>query len=180
MMLADAPTLVTDRLLLRPPNAEDLAGFYEFGSEESTMEFLGGVKSRHEIWRGVTTLMGSWIANGFGMFSVLDRPTGTWMGRIGPWQPADWPVKEVGWGLLSKYTGQGYAYEAAAASIDWVFDHLGWEEVHHCIEPRNLPSIALAKRLGSNRVRSVQLPEPLHEMEINAHGQTRAEWRAAK
>jgi len=178
MQLANAPHLVTDRLILRPPTQADLEGFYQFGQEEQTMRFLNGVKSRHEIWRGATSLMGSWIANGFGMFSVLERSSNRWVGRVGPHQPADWPVKEIGWGLLSAYTGRGYAYEAAVASITYAFDVLKWTHVHHCIEPDNLPSIRLAQRLGSTNKKLVKLPVPLHELTIHAYGQSAADWKA--
>ena len=36
--------------------------------------------------------------------------------------------------------GQGYAFEAASACIDFAFDELGWDEVTHLIEDANMPS----------------------------------------
>ena len=48
-------------------------------------------------------MAGSWALNGFGMFSVIEKASGLWLGRIGPWRPDGWPGNEVGWGLVSEY-----------------------------------------------------------------------------
>ena len=180
MTLADAPTLTTSRLVLRPPAAQDLPGFYAFGNDETAVRHLGGVKSRHEIWRAVCGLAGAWVMDGFGMFSVLKRDTGEWIGRVGPWCPEGWPVREVGYGLLTEQTGRGYATEAASACIDYAFDVLGWESVHHVIAPDNAGSLAVAARLGARYTGEVTLPPPYQNVAVDAYGQTKAEWRARK
>ena len=172
------PILHTARLTLRPPTADDLDGFYAFGSEPDTMEHLGGVKSRHEIYRAVCGLAGAWQIRGYGFFSVLERATGTWIGRVGPHYPEGWPAREIGWGLLSGYTGRGYAREAAAACIDYAFDVLGWTHVHHVIAPQNMASARLARALGSRGLHPVTLPPPLTELRVDLWGQSREAWRA--
>lgn len=68
---------------------------------------------------------GSWSLLGFGMFSVLERDTGRWVGRVGPLHPDGWPGDEVGWGIARGAWGRGYATEAAAAAMEWSFDILG-------------------------------------------------------
>ena len=35
------------------------------------------------------------------MFSVIEKDSGRWIGRIGPWQPEGWPGTEVGWSLVT-------------------------------------------------------------------------------
>ena len=171
--------LHTPRLVLRPPNESDLQGIIAFASEPETMRFLGGVQSPDTAWRGLAMLTGSWTLVGFGMFSVIERETGRWVGRIGPWHPGGptggWPGTEVGWGLLQDAQGKGYAQEAATAAMDWAFDQLGWNEVIHCIEPSNAPSIALAERLGSQRLRNARLPAPI-DVEVGIWGQSRQQW----
>ena len=117
------------------------------------------------------------------MFSVIEKETGRWIGRIGPWQPGGaqggWPGTEVGWALCAAAQGKGYAHEGAVAAIDWAFEHLGWEEVIHCIAPANTPSIKLAERVGSRWMRHDKLPPPFN-VELDIYGQTKAEWRARK
>jgi len=179
------PTLTTERLILRPPLHEDFDGFCEFASDEETMRFLGGVAPRDAVWRGMATLAGSWAMLGYGMFSVLKRDTGEWIGRLGPWRPGgkegSWPGDEVGWGLKRSATGQGYALEGATAAIDWAFDNLGWDHVIHCIDKENAPSIAVALRLGSQREREdVQLAPPYEGNKVDIYGQSKAQWKARR
>ena len=155
-----------------------MEGFYAFGGEEETMRHLGGVKPRPQIWRAACGLMGAWLANGFGMFSVIERETGEWVGRIGPHYPEGWPAREVGWGVRQKFAGRGYAFEAAEAAINFAFDSLDWDSVHHVIDPANTASIRLAERLGSPKLRATTLPAPYNAFEVDLYGQTRDQWRS--
>ncbi len=179
------PTLTTERLILRPPAHEDFDGYAEMAAEEETMRFVGGVAPRDAAWRGMATLAGSWPLLGYGMFSVLRRDTGEWIGRLGPWRPGGkeggWPGNEIGWGLKASAMGKGYAVEGASAAIDWAFDHLGWDDIIHCIDKENAGSIALALRLGSQRLREdVQLAPPFEDTRVDIYGQTKAQWRARR
>ncbi len=177
------PTLLTPRLILRPPTQEDFDAFASMALEEDTMRFIGGTAARDAAWRTMATMAGSWALLGFSMFSVLERETGEWIGRLGPWRPGgtegNWPGNEVGWGLKRSAMGRGYAAEGATAAIDWAFDHLGWDHVIHSIQEENAPSIALALRLGSTLEREdVSLPAPYEAVKVDIYGQSRTRWRA--
>ena len=158
------PTLETERLILRPPTHADFDGFAAMSAEAETMRFLGGRQERDAAWRSMAVLAGSWMLQGFGMFSVIEKQSGVWIGRVGPWHPggedSGWPGAEVGWGVRRAFAGKGYAFEAAEAAMDWAFEHLSWSEVIHCIEHNNARSIALAHRLGSSKLRQARLPAP--------------------
>jgi RimJ/RimL family protein N-acetyltransferase len=114
------------------------------------------------------------------MFSVVEKSTGKWIGRLGPWYPEGWPGTEVGWGLIKDAWGKGYAAEGASAAIDWAFANLRWTEVMHIIDPQNVPSIVLAERLGSTDLGACKLPPPLDALNVRAWGQSREQWLAAK
>ena len=172
--------LETERLLLRPTAAEDFDGWAELMADPETSRFMGGPVPRAAAWRGMMTMAGAWALQGFAMFSVIEKASGRWIGRVGPWQPEGWPGTEVGWGLLRSASGKGYAHEAAVATIDWAFDHLGWDEVIHSIDPDNHASIALAERLGSTHRGPGKLPAPFEQSTIHIWGQTREEWRARR
>lgn len=167
----------TARLILRPPLAEDLDGWAAFNANAEVMRFLDGPMSRAEAWRSLATMAGSWALKGFGMFSVIEKASGRWIGRIGPWQPEGWPGTEIGWGLTRAAWGKGYALEGAIAAIDWAFAHLGWTEVIHTIDPGNTASEALARRLGSTNRGPGRLPPPLADTPVDIWGQTAAMWR---
>ena len=145
---------------------------------DDATRFIGGPQPRSTAWRGFMSMAGSWSMLGYGMFSVIEKSSGAWIGRIGPWVPDGWPGLEVGWGLVPAAQGKGYAVEAATASIDWVFDHLGWTDVTHCIDPDNTPSQIVAQRLGSMNRGPGQMPAPFQDYPIDIWGQTREAWRA--
>ncbi|MFT3997143.1 MAG: GNAT family N-acetyltransferase [Asticcacaulis sp.] len=172
------PTLETPRLILRPPVAEDFPYFCAFHRDEKVMEHLGGITPDAVTWRVTRAIAGAWALDGFHMFSVLEKATGSWIGRIGPLYPHEWPAREVGWGLLSEAQGRGYATEAAAACIDYVFDTLGWADVIHTIAPANAGSQGVAKALGSVNRGPGRLPAPYADVEVDIWGQTRDDWAA--
>lgn len=171
------PTLETARLLLRPTSGEDFEPWAAFSADEEASRFLGGPQPREAAWRMMCTMAGSWVVRGFGMFSVIEKESGRWVGRLGPWQPEGWPGTEVGWGVARQFWGRGYATEGATAAIDWAFDHLGWTEVIHCIDPGNVNSQAVARRLGSSLLRHAMLPPPISES-VDVWGQSREQWRS--
>lgn len=174
------PELETDRLILRPPAAEDFEPWAAFSADEEAMRHLGGAQPRALAWRGMCAIAGAWTVNGFSMFSVIEKATGRWIGRLGPWRPEGWPGTEVGWGLVREAWGKGYATEGASAAIDWAFDALGWTEVVHTIEPANVNSQKVAQRLGSTLLRQAQMPPPFAGQVLDVWGQSREQWRARR
>lgn len=168
----------TPRLILRVPTADDLDPWAAMMADEEAARFIGGVMARSVSWRGLMTMIGAWHANGFAMFSVIDKASGRWVGRLGPWRPEGWPGPEVGWAITREFWGRGYATEGAIASTNWAFDHLGWDRVIHSIDPANVASQMVAKKLGSRNQGPGWLPAPFQDTRIDIWGQTRDEWRA--
>ena len=174
--MPDSPVIETQRLTLRLPRIEDFERYAEFQAHEEAARHIGGPQPRHAAWRKFLQMPGAWAVQGFGMFSVIERDSGRWVGQLGPWQPDGWPGTEVGYVFHPDAWGKGYAVEAAVAAIDWSFDHLGWDEVIHCIAPANTASRKVAQRLGSRNRGPGKLPPPLDGHAIDVWGQTRAEW----
>ena len=174
----DTLRIETPRLILRPPRLEDFDAWAEFLADDVATKFLGGTQLRSTAWRTFMCMCGCWHMTGIAMFSVIEKATGNWVGRLGPWFPEGWPAQEVGWGIAREHWGKGYASEGAAAAMDFAFDVLGFETVIHCIEAVNAPSIALAKSVGSKLLRSgVHAPAPF-TVTWDLYGQSRDEWRA--
>lgn len=174
------PIIETERLLLRPPRACDLDGWAAFSADEQAMRFLGGVQPRSLAWRNMAATAGSWSLQGFGMFSVLLRETGRWIGRVGPLRPEGWPAPEIGWGLLPDFHRQGFAREAATAAATFAFGRLKWPAIHHVIDPENDASIAVARSIGSRLLGPTRLPEPYRDSRVDLWGQSLAEWRSRR
>ena len=171
------PTIETERLILRPPTLEDFPRWCELLADEEATRFIGGVQSKHQVWRTMASVAGMWALHGEGMFSVIEKSSGLWLGRIGPLHPYDWPGREVGWSLHPDAHGKGYAVEASIACMDYAFDVLDWPEVIHCIDPANILSQKVAEKLGSYNRGPRPMPVPFDDMPVDIWGQTRTEWQ---
>lgn len=178
MSAFDDLRIETSRLILRPPQLADLDGLSEMLADEETARFIGGVAPRALCWRQLMTMIGSWHAHGFAMFTVIEKQSGRWIGRVGPWQPEGWPGTEIGWSILRNRWGRGYAVEAATAATDWAIDALGWADLIHSIDPANVASQRVAERLGSRNRGPGKLPPPYDAATVDIWGQSRAEWQA--
>jgi len=169
--------LETPRLILRPPQMQDFDAWAAFLDDEVATRYIGGRQPRSLAWRTFMTMCGCWHMTGIAMFSVLEKSSGQWVGRLGPWYPEGWPEAEIGWGFAREHWGKGYASEGAAAAMDYAFDVLGWERVIHCIDAANLASQGVARKLGSAYLRRVSMPAPYENAPVDAWGQTREQWR---
>ncbi len=172
------PVIETERLVLRPPTMADFPRWAQFQADAETTRFIGGPKTPPETSRILMTVAGAWSLTGISFVSVIEKASGQWVGRIGPWRPEGWPGPEVGWSLHPDAAGKGYAREAAVASLDYAFDVLGWDEAIHTIDADNVASIRLAERLGSRYRGPGRLPPPFDALPVGVWGQTRGEWRA--
>jgi len=170
----------TPRLILRVPRLEDLDEWAAMMLDAEAAKFIGGVAPREVTWRALMTMIGAWHATGIGMFSVIERSSGRWVGRLGPWQPEGWPGTEVGWAIARECWGRGYAPEGATAATDWAFDNLGWSNVIHSIDPGNAASQAVARKLGSRNLGPGKLPPPFQEASVDIWGQSLDEWRSRR
>ena len=168
--------LETRRLILRPPRIEDLDAWSDMMADEQTARFIGGPMPRSMCWRQLMTMIGAWHAAGFAMFAVIEKETGQWIGRLGPWEPDGWPGHEIGWAIARDRWGRGYAVEGAIAATNWAFDTLGWPDIIHSIAPDNAASQRVAEKLRSRNLGPGKLPPPFQNDRVDLWGQTREEW----
>lgn len=172
------PAIDTPRLTLRAPRREDFDAWAASCADPEATRFIGGPADGHAAWRGMAAAVGGWALQGFGVWSVVERHSGRWVGRIGCVMPWGWPGPEVGYCIARDAWGSGYATEGARAAVDFAFDRLGWSEVIHTIRHDNARSQAVALRLGARRVGDVEMPPPLEPCE--KWTQTRSEWAARR
>lgn len=145
----------TDRLILRPMDSEDLESHLEMMADPKVAAFLtpdGKPRSRAEEWRAAACYIGHWAIRGYGFFSVEDKATGQWLGRVGPWMPEGWPGLECGWAIVSARWGNGFAPEAAVAAVNWTFDQFpDLPRIISVIDSINANSQAVARKIGEER-----------------------------
>ncbi|RVT85813.1 N-acetyltransferase [Rhodobacteraceae bacterium CCMM004] len=143
--------IVTDRLILRRPEARDLDAWTAFFMSPRA-RFVGGgaTTGPGRAWRAFASIIGHWDLRGWGIRVIEDRARGTPLGGVGPFYPADWPEPEMSWTLWSaEAEGRGVAQEAAARMLTHARDDLGWTTAVSYIDPENGRSAALARRLGA-------------------------------
>jgi RimJ/RimL family protein N-acetyltransferase len=78
--------------------------------------------------------------------------------------PEGTPIKgeiEIGWRLGHAFWGQGYAREAAQASLDWAWAHLDVPGVAAITTRTNMRSWGLMERLGMTRIPEDDFDHPL-------------------
>ena len=158
--LAHTPVLATERLTLRAPGAQDWPAFAAFMTSPRSAFVRPADIDEGRIWRAFGHVIGHWVLRGFGNFVFTRTGDDAALGMTGPWFPAGWPEREIGWSVWSEAgEGRGYAFEAAAAARDHAFRDLGWETAVSYIDPDNTRSIALAERLGARRDDAAARPD---------------------
>ncbi|PQA88014.1 GNAT family N-acetyltransferase [Hyphococcus luteus] len=169
----------TERLRLRPLAPEDCEAHIQMMLDPAvaaTLSPTGGAQSRHDLWRQFASYLGHWDIRGYGWFSVEEKATGAWVGRVGPWMPEGWPGLECGWSIARSHWGQGYAPEAAVGAIKWTFDQFpDLPRIISCIAPANANSQAVAKKIGEQKTAETF---ELWDMSLDIWAADRAAWLA--
>jgi RimJ/RimL family protein N-acetyltransferase len=146
----------TERLILRQWRDGDSDAFIRDTNTPGVMRWLGGVQTPEHL-EGVIRRLGDWQEErGFTFWAVERKADGALLGFCGLKIANDVgsPVEgemEVGWRLREDAWGQGYAKEAAFASLGWAFEKVGAERVVALTVTGNEPSWGLMERLGMTR-----------------------------
>ena len=150
-------TIETERLILRDWREEDIEPFIRHLNVEPVMRWLGGVRTVEQQTASVRERFMVWRERlGFTFWAVERKSDGELLGFCGLKIADDVgsPVEgetEIGWRLREDAWGQGYAKEAAAASLEYAFGTLGVETVVALTVEGNAPSWGLMLRLGMTR-----------------------------
>ena len=178
----------TERLILRDWDEGDAERFYAIMNTPAVMRYLGGVQDR-EMWEAAVGRIQGFQRDFGHTFWLLERkPDGELLGFCGL-KRVNSPGTdltgqfEVGWRLRESAWGQGYAKEAAIASLDLAFERFGAPHVLALTVPRNEESQGLMKRLGMTRRKDLDFIDPRFGPEMNPTVVYRidaAEWPSAR
>lgn len=148
--LSGTPVLTTARLTLRAPVAADWPHFCAFALSERSVFVRVPDIDEAKAWRAFGHVIGMWVLRGYGLFVFHETGHDTPLGMAGPWYPAAWPEREIGWSIWDEGAeGKGFAQEAARAALAHAFGPLGWTTAVSYVAPDNIRSAALARRLGA-------------------------------
>ena len=146
----------TDRLRLRTWDDADEFRFYDVMNTPAVMRWLGGLQPREEWSAGYQRLRSYERDFGFTFWIVERKADDEILGFCGLKRVnapgAEFPGEvEIGWRLREDAWGQGYAKEAAIASLDLAFGRFSAPRVVAVTAAQNAPSQGLMKRLGMTR-----------------------------
>jgi RimJ/RimL family protein N-acetyltransferase len=146
----------TDRLILRDWRTEDRAIFLAHLNTPAVMRWLGGVQDDATYAAAFDRLYGYARDYGHTFWIVERKADGEVLGFCGLKRVNSEGAKnlgdmEVGWRFREDAWGQGYAKEAAIASLDIAFGRFGAPHVVAFTVSGNVGSWGLMDRLGMNR-----------------------------
>ena len=142
-----APRIETERLVLRPHVLDDFPHMVAFFASEAA-RYVGGPMEAPRCWHGFASDVGSWELLGFGGWGVEEKATGAFAGQVGLNRPAHFPEREIGWISDAGPRGQRLRDRGGAGGRAYAYGTLGWTTAVSYVDPQNVRSIALARRLG--------------------------------
>jgi RimJ/RimL family protein N-acetyltransferase len=153
----------TERLILRPWREADVPEFARVTNTPAVMEFLGGIKEPEAFRGSYERVTASQEKNGFCFWIVERRSDGAMLGfcglKVGNTPPIEGEI-EIGWRLREDAWGQGYAREAASATLEWAWQNLDCNRVVAITATGNKRSWGLMERLGMRRLRDMDFEHP--------------------
>ncbi|MFA7616992.1 MAG: GNAT family N-acetyltransferase [Moheibacter sp.] len=145
----------TERLILREILLSDAKKMFELDSDPEVHRFLGDdpVKSIDQITDAIQFIRKQYIDNGVGRWAVVSKSTNEFIGWAGLKFVTEMTnhrknYYDLGYRLIRKHWGKGYATEAAFASLKYAFEKIGTAEVFAMAETENINSINILKKSG--------------------------------
>lgn len=152
--------LETSRLYLREMTDDDFLALYAILSDPETMRYYPKPYDEAGAWRWINWCKDSYARNGFGLWAVVLKETGAFIGDCGiSMQPINgqW-LPEIGYHINKKHWRKGYASEAAAECIRYAFEVCGFPAVYSYMNAANEPSWRTAMKNGMTLVEEYDDP----------------------
>jgi len=142
--------LETERLLLREFRDDDLDAYAGMLADPETMRHYPRPYTRDEARGFIEKNRHRYAANGFGVWVIAERGTEAFLGDCGlAFALVEGiPEVEVIWHVVRDRWRRGIASEAARVARDHAFGPLGLRRLVALVRPENLPSAAVARKIG--------------------------------
>jgi RimJ/RimL family protein N-acetyltransferase len=143
--------LETPRLIVRRLEANDAAFILELLNEPSWIENIGDrdIHSPDDARRYLDNgPLAMYLERGFGLYLVALKSTLDPVGICGLIKRETLADVDLGFALLERYWGHGYAFEAASAVMAYEPKVIGLSRVVAIATPSNHRSVSLLEKLG--------------------------------
>jgi RimJ/RimL family protein N-acetyltransferase len=149
----------TERLWLREIYPEDDAGLFELDSNPEVHRYLGNnpVSNIEQIRQVIQYIRQQYLDNGIGRWAIIEKNTNHFVGWTGLKLVRDkvnnhQNYYDLGYRLIQKYWGLGYATESARASLDYGFHQLNIPVIYAAADSGNLASKNVLRKMGFRHV----------------------------
>lgn len=159
--------LETERLVLREFTTDDSSFIVELVNTPGWIEFIGDRNIRTEEKAKLYLENGplkSYALNGFGLSMVELKKGKIPIGMCGIIRRENLADPDIGFAFLPEYTGQGFAFEIASATMKYAKDVLGLPVICAITVANNSSSIKLLNKIGLTFVRPFYFPESTEEL----------------
>jgi RimJ/RimL family protein N-acetyltransferase len=159
--------LVTPRLRLRYVVDADAPFLLDLVNEPGWLQYIGdrGVRTLDDARRYVADgPQRMYAAHGLGLYLVERLADHAPVGLCGLLRRETLPDVDLGFALAERFQGHGYAYEAAAATLQYAWDRLHLPRVVAIVMPGNATSRRLLERLGMVAEGTVRLAPDAEEL----------------
>ncbi|HET9694536.1 MAG TPA: GNAT family N-acetyltransferase [Steroidobacteraceae bacterium] len=151
--------LESQRLRLRHVGEEDAPFILTLLNDPGWLRYIGdrGVRTLDDARRYIADGPRRMYADhGFGLFLVERKEDGASLGLCGLIRRDALPDVDIGFALAAAFRGQGYAFEAAGATLRYAREVLRLPRVVAIAMPENVESTRLLERLGLRFERTIQ------------------------
>ena len=161
----------TERLILRHLTMDDAAFILALTNDPSWVQFIGdiGVRTLEDasayVVRGPTAM---YAREGFGLYLTALKDDGIPIGICGLIKRASLDDVDIGFAFLPQFWSQGYAYEAASATLTHGRQVLGLRRIVAITTPENGRSVHLLEKLGLHFERLITLANNAQEFRLFA------------
>ena len=140
----------TARLILEPLDArwkDDLTRLFN-DPQVAAWLFLTGPPTPEELSQRIAAAEALWRERGYGLFAVLDKRDEKFVARVGALVTPETGRVEIAWSTVREAWGQGFASEAAEASIEFTFARSNLAALDCYVRPDNGASRRVAEKVG--------------------------------
>lgn len=150
----------TERLILRELRLTDLDGMFELDSNPEVHKYLGNnpVKTKAESKKILESVLRQYEERGIGRWAAIEKSSGDFIGWSGIRLNTEYNMNgytkyyDVGYRLIKRYWGKGYATESGKKALDYAFNVMIINELYATTHLKNQASHKVLLKLGLNYV----------------------------
>jgi len=171
----------TERLLIRDLMDEDVHGMFALDSDAEVHKFLGNkpISKIEEAKKMIDFIKQQYLDYGIGRWAVVEKESGEFIGWSGfkyntETLNARTNYYDIGYRLIKKYWGKGYASESAIASLNYGFTKLNYDEIVGIADVANIASNTILQKIGL-----IKRNEFIYDASpVNFYSLSKAEWQS--